>query len=90
MGQYQDINLSDKQDWLDAVDDWSDGNYASAITSMKTDFTNKSLIASVINYITSAIVTLEQQDDPTFKADIIKVSATAPTLSTGQVYFKLI
>ena len=42
-----------------------------------------------MNEITNAIETTEKLNDDTFKADVIKVSSSAPTLSSDQIYFEL-
>ena len=45
--------------------------------------------AAALNAITSQIVSLEENDDASFKQDIIKVSPTPPTgIKQGEVYFE--
>lgn len=90
MMKYQDIHLADKAKWRQFVTLWQSGGYEAAINLLSdTELTNKIVNAEVLNAITSQIVSLEENDDPTFKDDIIKVSPTPPTgIKQGQVYFE--
>lgn len=90
MMKYQDIHLADKAKWRQFVTLWQNGGYEAAINLLSdTELTNKIVNAEVLNAITSQIVSLEENDDPTFKDDIIKVSPTPPTgIKQGQVYFE--
>lgn len=90
MMKYQDIHLADKAKWRQFVTLWQSGGYEAAINLLSdTELTNKIVNAEVLNAITSQIVSLEENDDPTFKDDIIKVSPTPPTgIKQGEVYFE--
>ena len=90
MMKYQDIHLADKAKWRQFVEFWQDGNVDAALNLLAdTSLADKVVNAAVLNAITSQIVSLEENDDPTFKDDIIKVSPTPPTgIKQGQVYFE--
>lgn len=90
MMKYQDIHLADKAKWRQFVTLWQSGGYEAAINLLSdTELTNKIVNAEVLNAITSQVVQLEENDDLTFKDDIIKVSPTPPTgIKQGQVYFE--
>lgn len=90
MMKYQDIHLADKAKWRQFVTLWQNGSYDAAINLLSdTELKDKIVNAEVLNAITSQVVHLEENDDPTFKADIIKVSPTPPTgIKQGQVYFE--
>lgn len=89
---YQDIHLEDKALWQQFQTAWASGDYTAAITLLKNSaLTNKQLNADVINGITSAITTLENQKDDSFKTDRIKVAAEPPTdMAVGEIYFKML
>ena len=88
--KYQDIHLADKTKWRQFVELWQAGNVDAALNLLAdTSLADKVVNAAAINAITSQIVSLEENDDPTFKDDIIKVSSTPPTgIKQGQVYFE--
>lgn len=90
MMKYQDIHLVDKAKWRQFVTLWQNGSYDAAINLLSdTELKDKIVNAEVLNAITSQVVHLEENDDPTFKDDIIKVSPTPPTgIKQGQVYFE--
>lgn len=90
MMKYQDIHLADKTKWRQFVELWQAGNVDAALNLLAdTSLADKVVNAEVLNVITSQIVSLEENDDPTFKDDIIKVSHTPPTgIKQGQVYFE--
>ena len=90
MMKYQDIHLADNAKWPQFVELWQAGNVDAAINLLSdTELKDKIVNAEVLNAITSQVVHLEENDDPTFKADIIKVSPTPPTgIKQGQVYFE--
>ena len=90
MMKYQDIHLADKAKWRQFVELWQAGNVDAALNLLTdTSLADKVVNASVLNAITSQIVSLEENDDHTFKDDIIKVSHTPPTgIKQGQVYFE--
>lgn len=88
--KYQDIHLADKTKWRQFVELWQAGNVDAALNLLvDTSLADKVVNAAVLNATTSQIVSLEENDDPTFKDDIIKVSPTPPTgIKQGQVYFE--
>ena len=90
MMKYEDIHLADKAKWRQFVELWQAGNVDAALNLLAdTSLADKVVNAEVLNSITSQIVSLEENDDPTFKDDIIKVSHTPPTgIKQGQVYFE--
>ena len=90
MMKYQDIHLADKIKWRQFVELWRVGNVDAALNLLTdTSLADKVVNAAVLNAITSQIVSLEENDDPTFKDDIIKVSPAPPTgIKQGQVYFE--
>ena len=90
MMKYEDIHLADKTKWRQFVELWQGGNADAALNLLAdTSLADKVVNAAVLNAITSQIVSLEENDDPTFKDDIIKVSPTPPTgIKQGEVYFE--
>lgn len=90
MMKYEDIHLADKAKWRQFVELWQVGNVDAALNLLTdTSLSGKVVNAAALNAITSQIVSLEENDDPTFKDNIIKVSHTPPTgIKQGQVYFE--
>lgn len=90
MMKYEDIHLADKTKWRRFVELWQNGSYDAAINLLSdTELKDKIVNAEVLNAITSQVIHLEENNDPTFKADIIKVSPTPPVgIKQGQVYFE--
>ena len=90
MMKYEDIHLADKTKWRQFITLWQAGNVDAALNLLAdTSLSGKVVNAAVLNAITSQIVSLEENDDTTFKDDIIKVSPTPPTgIKQGQVYFE--
>lgn len=90
MMTYEDIHFADKAKWRQFVELWKAGNVDAALNLLAdTSLGDKIVNAAALNAITSQIVSLEENDDPTFKDDIIKVSPTPPTgIKQGQVYFE--
>lgn len=90
MMTYEDIHLSDRAKWRQFVELWQAGSIDAALNLLSdTSLSGKVVNAAALNTITSQIVSLEENDDPTFKDDIIKVSPTPPTgIKQGQVYFE--
>lgn len=91
MMTYEDIHLADKTKWRQFVELWQGGNVDAALALLgDASLSGKVVNAATLNAITSQIITLEENDDPTFKADIIKVSQTPPAdIKQGQVYFEI-
>ena len=90
MMKYEDIHLADKTKWRQFVELWQTGNVDAALNLLSdTSLADKVVSAAALNAITNQIVSLEENDDPTFKDDIIKVSPTPPVgIKQGQVYFE--
>lgn len=86
----EELHLSDKTLRNNYIQNWESGDYSSCISILQNEqLTNKKLIAEVLNNITSDIVDLENNSDPSFKADKIIVSSAIPTgLSSGEVWFE--
>ena len=88
--KYEDIHLADKTKWRQFVELWQGGNADAALNLLAdTGLSGKVVNAAALNAITNQIVSLEENNDPTFKQDIIKVSPTPPTgIKQGEVYFE--
>ena len=89
---YQDIHLEDKVLWNQLQTAWEQGNYTAAFNVLKNaSLSDKQLNAKAINALISALLSLQSQNDPTFKAEKIVVSTEPPTdLAEGKVYFKIL
>ena len=90
MMKYEDIHLADRAKWRQFVTLWQAGNVDAAL-NLLTDasLADKVVNAAALNAITNQIVSLEENDDASFKQDIIKVSPTPPTgIKQGEVYFE--
>ena len=90
MMKYEDIHLADKAKWRQFVTLWQAGNVDAALNLLtNASLSGKVVNAAALNAITSQIVSLEENDDASFKQDIIKVSPTPPVgIKQGQVYFE--
>ena len=90
MMKYEDIHLADRAKWRQFVELWQAGNVDAALNLLtNASLSGKVVNAAALNAITSQIVQLEENNDPTFKADVIKVSPTPPTgIKQGEVYFE--
>ena len=90
MMKYEDIHLADRAKWRQFVTLWQAGNVDAALNLLSdTSLGGKVVNAAALNAITSQIVSLEENDDASFKQDIIKVSPTPPTgIKQGEVYFE--
>lgn len=89
--KYEDMHLADLDKWNQVKTLWNQGNFDAALAILQdTSLTNKVVNAAVFNNITSTILSLEDNEDDTFKQDIIKVSATPPSgIKSGEVYFEV-
>lgn len=89
---YQDIHLEDKSLWGQLQSAWKQGDYTAALNVLKNaSLSDKQLNAAVINTITSAILALQSQSDPTFKTGTIVVASEPPSdLAVGKIYFRLV
>ena len=90
MMKYEDIHLADKTKWRQFVTLWQAGNVDAALNLLDdASLSGKVVNAAALNAITNQIVSLEENDDASFKQDIIKVSPTPPTgIKQGEVYFE--
>lgn len=90
MMKYEDIHLADRAKWRQFVELWQAGNVDAALNLLAdTSLSGKVVNAATLNAITSQIILLEENDDASFKQDIIKVSPTPPTgIKQGEVYFE--
>ena len=90
MMKYEDIHLADRAKWRQFVELWQAGNVDAALNRLtNASLSGKVVNAAALNAITSQIVSLEENDDASFKQDIIKVSPTPPTgIKQGEVYFE--
>ena len=90
MMKYEDIHLADKAKWRQFVTLWQSGNVDAALNLLtNASLSGKVVNAAALNAITSQIVSLEENDDASFKQDIIKVSPTPPVgIKQGEVYFE--
>lgn len=88
--KYQDVHLEDKTLLENFRALWESKNYADAINLLsRASLTDKQIVADTLNYILRQTEALENQSDPTFKTDKIKVSRTAPSgLKKGEIWFK--
>ena len=90
MMKYEDIHLADRSKWRQFVELWQAGNVDAALNLLtNASLSGKVVNAAALNAITNQIVSLEENDDASFKQDIIKVSPTPPTgIKQGEVYFE--
>lgn len=85
----QEIHLSDETLRENYMSSW-ESNFSQATTILNnSQLNNKKMVAEVFNNITSYILTLENNSDPTFKSNRIIVSTSAPSgLSSGSIWFQ--
>lgn len=88
--RFSDIQLSDKELWLQVKDLWRQSKYPQVFSLFQNEQLNKkNLNAKSLNDLTDYIVQLENTKDDSFKVDKIKVSRKYPTgLENGKVFFK--
>ena len=89
---YQDIHLEDKALWNQLQTAWEQGDYTTALNVLKNASLNdKQLNAAAINALTTELLSLQAQSDPSFKTGTIVVASEPPSdLAVGKVYFRLI
>ena len=89
---YQDIHLEDKALWNQLQTTWEQGDYTAALNVLKNaSLTDKQLNAAAINALTTELLSLQAQSDPSFKTGQIVVASEPPSdLAVGKVYFRLI
>ena len=90
--KYQDIHLEDKTLWNQLQTAWEQGDYTTALNILKNaSLTDKQLNAAAINALTTELLSLQAQSDPSFKTGQIVVASEPPSdLAVGKVYFRLI
>lgn len=88
--RFSDIQISDKELWLQTKDLWRQSKYSQIFSLFQNEQLNKKVLnAKSLNDLTDYIVQLENTKDDSFKADKIKVSKTYPTvLENSKVFFK--
>lgn len=88
--RFSDIQISDKELWLQARDLWRQSKYSQVFSLFQNEQLNKKILnAKSLNDLTDYIVQLENTKDDSFKTDKIKVSRKYPTdLENGKVFFK--
>lgn len=88
----QEIHLSDETLRESFIQHWENNEYSDCISILEEEqLENKEFLADIFNTITSYILNLENNSDPSFKANRIIVSAGAPSgLSSGSVWFQII
>ena len=88
--RFSDIQISDKELWLQAKDLWRQSKYSQVFSLFQNEQLNKKILnAKSLNDLTDYIVQLENTKDDSFKTDKIKVSRTYPAdLENGKVFFK--
>ena len=89
---YQDIHLEDKALWNQLQTAWEQGDYTAALNVLKNaSLADKQLNAASINALTTELLSLQAQSDPSFKTGTIVVASEPPSdLAVGKVYFRLI
>ena len=89
---YQDIHLEDKELWNQLQTAWEQGDYTAALNVLKNaSLSDKQLNAATINTLTTELLSLQAQSDPSFKTGTIVVASEPPSdLAVGKVYFRLI
>lgn len=89
---YQDIHLEDKALWNQLQTAWEQGDYTAALNVLKNaSLSDKQLNAAAINALTTELLSIQAQSDPSFKTGQIVVASEPPSdLAVGKVYFRLI
>ena len=89
---YQDIHLEDKALWNQLQTAWEQGDYTAALNVLKNaSLSDKQMNAASINALTTELLSLQAQSDPSFKTGQIVVASEPPSnLAVGKVYFRLI
>lgn len=89
---YQDIHLEDKALWNQLQTAWEQGDYTAALNVLKNaSLSDKQMNAAAINALTTELLSLQAQSDPSFKTGQIVVASEPPSdLAVGKVYFRLI
>ena len=87
----QDIHIVDTELWTAFQDYWDDGNYVAAVNLLNANqqLVTKYVSADWLNGLTALVYALENNSDPTFKANKINIGYIPPSLATGGVYFQI-
>lgn len=88
--KYQDIHLADKELFDKFKQLMNDGSYSAAFKLMESSqLKTKRIAEDSINELMRQVEALEQQQDPSFKQDKIKLAKTPPAgMKVGEVYFQ--
>lgn len=91
MTKYQDLHIDDVELNSQFKQYIASGQYEAALAILQNEqLEDKTVVATLFNYVTSRIVAVQSTSDPTFKQDVIKVATEPPAgMTSGDVYFKL-
>lgn len=85
----EEIHLSDETLRESYISNWEDSFSTAESILSNSQLNNKKMVAEVFNDITTNVLALENNSDPTFKSNRIIVSTSAPTgLSSGEIWFQ--
>lgn len=89
MTKYQDLHITDVDMNAQFKQYMTSGQYEVALAILQNDqLTDKTVIATLFNYVTSRIIQVQSTSDPNFKTDKIQVAEQPPSgLVAGNVYF---
>ena len=88
--KFKDIQLTDKELWVQFQSLYQSCDYASALTLLQnSQLSGKGLVADVLNAITDYLVQVENLNDPNFKANRPIVQSSQPVQSTGYLWFQV-
>lgn len=85
----EEIHLSDETLRESYISNWENSFSTAESILSNSQLNNKKMVAEVFNDITTNVLALENNSDPTFKSNRIIVSTSAPTgLSSGEIWFQ--
>lgn len=85
----EEIHLSDETLRESYMSNWENSFSTAESILSNSQLNNKKMVAEVFNDITTNVLALENNSDPTFKSNRIIVSTSAPTgLSSGEIWFQ--
>lgn len=85
----EEIHLSDETLRESYISNWENSFSTAESILSNSQLNNKKMVAEVFNDITTDVLALENNSDPTFKSNRIIVSTSAPTgLSSGEIWFQ--
>lgn len=85
----KEIHLSDESLRENYISEWETNFEDASDILNSSQLDDKKMIAEIFNDITTAVVVLENNSDPTFKSNRIIVSTIAPSgLSSGEIWFE--